>query len=209
MAGRFITLEGVEAAGKSLQAARLAGWLEEQNRQTLVTREPGGTPGAEEIRDLLVKGGLERWGPLAEALLFSAARADHLERIIRPALAAGAWVVSDRFADSTAVYQGMVRGLPAKTIKALQTITAGALQPDLTLILDLDEEAAQERIAARGGVERRFESAGKDFQRQVRAGFLKIAEDNPKRCAVIPAGGGEDEIAEAIRDAVARRLMHG
>ncbi len=206
--GRFITLEGGEGAGKSTQAARLCAWLSELGHETVQTREPGGTPGAEEIRSLLTTGAADRWTPESEALLLYAARADHVARLIRPALERRAWVVCDRFADSTRAYQGAGHGMARETLDALHRAALGDFEPDLTLILDLPPEEGLKRAAARGG-EARFESLPADFHARLRQGFLDIATAAPDRCAVIDASGDADAVADAVQAIVKARLTPG
>lgn len=204
--GVFITLEGGEGAGKSTQARRLAARLTGAGREVVATREPGGSPGAEAIRALLVTGEADRWSPITETLLMNAARRDHIERVIAPALARGAAVVCDRFADSTRAYQGAGGGAPAGLIAALEAAVLEAAAPDLTLIFDLPVAAGLARAAGRGGREARFEAKGAAFHERLRAAFLEIAEAEPDRCVVIDAGQNEDAVARAIWAAVSERL---
>lgn len=204
--GRFITLEGGEGAGKSTQGRRLAERLRAAGHEVVLTREPGGSPGAESIRDLLVTGRADRWSPTTEALLMYAARRDHIERTIAPALARGAWVISDRFADSTRAYQGAGGGAPASLIQALERYVLGETRPDLTLILDLPVEAGLARAAGRDHAETRFEGKGEAFHRRLREGFLAIARVEADRCAVIDAAAAPDAVEAAIWEAVSRRL---
>jgi dTMP kinase len=204
--GRFITLEGGEGAGKSTQIARLKSWLEGRGHRVTATREPGGSPGAEMIRKLLVEGPVERWDGTTEALLHFAARREHLRSTVWPALKRGDWVVSDRFADSTLAYQGYGHGIERRIFEQLYGVAVGAFRPDLTVILDLPVETGLQRAAARRGSETRYESLPMDFHRRVRAGFLDIAKGEPKRCIVIDATGEVDAIAKAIADAVKERL---
>ena len=204
--GRFITLEGGEGAGKSTQARRLAERLRAAGHEVALTREPGGSPGAETIRELLVTGGADRWSSVTEALLMYAARRDHIERTIAPALERGAWVVSDRFADSTRAYQGAGGGVPASFIQALERYVLGELRPDLTLILDLPVEAAHARISRRNHAETRFEAKGEAFHQRLREGFLAIARVEADRCVVIDAAAPPKAVAEAIWSAVEARL---
>ena len=204
--GRFITLEGGEGAGKSTQARRLAERLSAGGHKVVVTREPGGSPGAETIRALLVTGQTDRWSPVTETLLMYAARRDHIERTIAPALAAGDWVVSDRFADSTRAYQGAGGGAPASLIQTLERHVLGETRPDLTLILDLPIEAGLARAIGRGDDENRFEAKGVAFHERLRAGFLAIARVEADRCAIIDAAGSVDEVEAAIWAAVEARL---
>jgi dTMP kinase len=209
--GRFITLEGGEGAGKSTQLRRLVDRLAERGIRALATREPGGSPRAEDIRDLILSGDAARFGPVAEALLFSAARADHLAATIRPALARGDWVICDRFADSTRAYQGAAGGLDPRIVKALERIVVGDTKPDLTLILDLPPEQGLARASARRGQESvdRFESETLAFHQTLRQAFLGIAKAEPERCVVIDATGSEEVVAEAIWDAVQARVFPG
>jgi dTMP kinase len=204
--GRFISLEGGEGTGKSTQAARLTERLRAPGREVVATREPGGSPGAEAIRGLLVEGAADRWSATAETLLMYAARRDHIERVIAPALERGAWVVTDRFFDSTRAYQGAGGGAPAALMEALEREVVGAVTPDLTLILDLPVDAGLARAAGRGGGEGRFEAKGAAFHERLRAAFLKIAAREPDRCVVIPAGGDADAVAERIWRVVDARL---
>ena len=203
--GFFISFEGGEGAGKSTQIRRLADRLATAGRDVIVTREPGGSPGAEAIRDLLVNGAADRWSPVTESLLMYAARRDHLERVIRPALARGAIVLCDRFADSTRAYQGAGGDAPASLIAALETHVLGGTVPVLTLILDLPAEVGLQRAEARGGAAR-FESKGLAFHERLRAGYLEIARQEPERCVVIDANAPLDAVAAAISDVVAQRL---
>jgi len=206
----FITFEGGEGAGKSTQVARLAATLRGRSgRGVCVTREPGGSPRAEEIRAALLDGVAKPYGPFAEALLFSAARLDHLDRLIRPALRRGEIVLCDRFIDSTRAYQGAAGGLDPGTVAALERVVVGPTRPDLTLILDLDPEAGLARAAGRGagtgqGADR-FEAEALDFHIRLREAFLAIARAEPERCAVIEAGRDPDTVEAAIRDVVAAR----
>ena len=193
----FISFEGIDGSGKSTQARRLAGALAERGTETVLTREPGGRPGAEEIRRLLVEGGSERWSPETELLLFTAARRDHLERLIRPALARGVWVVTDRFADSTRVYQGAARAEQRALVDDLHGLMIG-LEPDLTFVIDIDPEISLRRGQARGGNEDRFEGMGLDFQRRLRDGFRALADEAPQRIRLIDGSGSEDEVAARV-----------
>jgi dTMP kinase len=204
--GRFITLEGGEGAGKSTQARRLAERLTARGRRVVVTREPGGSRGAEAIRALLVTGETDRWSPVTETLLMYAARRDHIERTIEPALAAGDWVVSDRFADSTRAYQGAGGGAPASLIQTLERHVLGETRPDLTLVLDLPVEVGLARAAGRNHAETRFEAKGEAFHQRLREGFLAIARVEADRCAVIDAGQDEGAVEAAIWAAVEARL---
>ncbi|MCA0249087.1 MAG: dTMP kinase [Proteobacteria bacterium] len=204
--GRFITLEGGEGAGKSTQIAHLKAFLEKRGRSVLTTREPGGAPGAEMVRKLLVEGPAERWDGVTEALLHFAARREHLRSTVWPALKRGDWVVSDRFADSTMAYQGCGYGIDRALLDKLYGIAVGDFRPDLTVILDLPVAAGLARAAARRGNETRYESLPRDFHERVRKGFLDIAAAEPDRCLVIDATAGVEAVASAIAEAVTRRL---
>ena len=200
--GRFVTLEGGEGAGKSTQIRMLAHWLQARGIPVLTTREPGGTAGAERIRSLLVEGATDAWTPMTEALLNYAARHDHVARVIGPALAAGTWVLSDRFADSTMAYQGHGHALGRPAIAALHRAVLGRFKPDLTLILDIPVAQGLARAAARRGVETRYENMVEAFHHRVRAGFRAIAREEPGRCALIDARAD----AEAVHRRVTRRV---
>ena len=197
---RFIVFEGGEGAGKSTQVRRLADALRARGEDVVTTREPGGSPGAEAIRGLLVSGDTARWSPETEALLINAARADHLDRTIRPALAEGQWVICDRFADSTMAYQGYGMGLDRSWLETLRKRVAGETEPGLTLIFDLPVEVGLGRAVA----SQRYEKMGRAFHDTLRAAFLEIAKfkDGRKRM-VIDAGRSVDEVARQVLDAVA------
>ncbi len=203
--GLFISLEGIDGSGKSTQAKGLAAWLQGQGRDPVLTREPGGAPGAEAIRRLLVEGDPDRWSPETEILLFTAARRDHLERTIRPALAAGRDVITDRFADSTRVYQGATRGDLRGLVDDIHARVIG-IEPDLTLILDIDPEIALARGLARRSGEDRFEDFGLGFQKKLHEGFRALAKEAPRRCILIDANRSAAAIAADITAAVAKRL---
>jgi len=204
--GRFITLEGGEGAGKSTQIRLLAEHLRARGLEVVTTREPGGSPGAEAIRGLLVSGDTGRWRPLTEALLLNAARHEHLHATILPALERGAWVLCDRFADSTFAYQGAGHGLDTAPLNALHALSVGEIRPDLTLILDLPPDAGIARTRGRGCAEDRYERMDLSFHQRLRQGFLAIAAAEPERCAVIDAAQALAAVQAAIRDTVARRL---
>jgi len=204
--GRFITLEGGEGAGKSTQVVRLKKWLEGKGHEAVATREPGGAPGAEMVRKLLVEGPAERWDGVTEALLHFAARRDHLRSTVWPALKRGAWVISDRFADSTMAYQGYGHGADRTMLGGLYDMAVGEFCPALTLILDLPVETGLARAAARRGTETRYENLPVAFHERVRAGFLDIATIDSERCVVIDASRDVETIAAAIAEAVADRL---
>ncbi|MBC7102293.1 MAG: dTMP kinase [Parvibaculum sp.] len=195
---RFITLEGGEGAGKSTQVRLLAAKLEEQGHKVVVTREPGGAPGAEAIRRLIVNGDTDRWTPKAEALLMFAAREDHLAQTIRPALARGEWVVCDRFVDSTMAYQGVAQGLGQKFVNDLRELVVGDDMPALTLVLDLSPETGLARAGRRANGEDRYERMEIEFHQTLRQAFLNIAKNEPERCVVIDAERDKGEVAEAI-----------
>ena len=207
--GRFITLEGGEGAGKSTQAKLLAETLAGLGVPVVVTREPGGSPGAEALRAIILSGKAAPFGPAGEAILFSAARIDHIDRLIAPALDEGAWVISDRFADSTRAYQGAAGRLDPALIASLERVAVGDVRPDLTLILDLAVEKGMARAAVRRGekgVTDRFESEGDAFHQTLRQAFLDIARGEPDRCAIIDADKPPLEVAQAIWVCVRERL---
>jgi dTMP kinase len=201
--GYFITLEGGEGAGKSTQARRLAVALAASGVPVLRTREPGGAPGAERIRDLLLSPG--SWDSLTEAMLHFAARREHVVRSIRPMLEAGAWVICDRFADSTLAYQGAGQGLAYETWSRLCDLTLEGLQPDLTLILDLPVAAGLARAAGRSAADR-YEKLGVDFHARIRAGFQAIARREPTRCVVLDAARDAEAVYAAISETLRQRL---
>jgi len=208
MRGKFITFEGGEGTGKSTQAAMLALRLEALGLSVLLTREPGGSPGAEIIRHVLLSGAAKPLGPDAEAMLFAAAREDHVRCAIEPALAAGKWVVCDRFADSTRVYQGMLGAVDLRLIKGLERVSMGDLVPDLTLILDTPVEVTMERSALRRGDAKadRFEAEGVQFHQKLREAFLSVAAAERRRCVVIDTNGPRKTVAKLIWDTVQSRL---
>jgi dTMP kinase len=206
---RFITLEGGEGAGKSTQAKRLAAALESRGIASLLTREPGGSPGAEAIRKLLVQGERDKWDPETETLLVFAARADHVARRIKPALDDGRWVICDRFIDSTYAYQGIGQGTPVEFIATLEQLVLQGFAPELTLILDIDPEAGLARTSQRttgAREEARFERFGLNFHKQLRTAFRDIASKHPERCVLIDASQPEDAVAESIWRAVSNRF---
>lgn len=203
--GTFISFEGGEGAGKSTQIRRLAQRLKAEGAEVVLTREPGGSPGAEQIRDLILNGEVDRWSPITETLLMYAARRDHVERVIRPALDQGAVVLCDRFADSTRAYQGAGGEAPIALIKALEDHVLGRTTPDLTLVFDLPAEIGLARALARGG-EARFESKGLEFHRRLGEAFLEIARREPERCVVIEANDTVDAVWADVWDAVSTRL---
>lgn len=210
MAGRFITFEGGEGAGKSTQIDRLRHRLEQLGQPVLVTREPGGSPYAEEIRSFILSGQAKRFGPLTEALLFAAARIDHVDKTILPALQRGTHVLCDRFADSTRAYQGSLGNVDAALIEDLERVTLKGVKPDLTLILDLPAELglarAGERQAGQGEGADRFEKEDVSFHQSLRQAFLAIGRSAPDRCVVIDAARTPDEVEGAVWAAVRERL---
>jgi dTMP kinase len=206
MAGHFITLEGGEGCGKTTQIKLLADSLAKAGLDCLTTREPGGSEGAEKIRELLVTGAADRWDAKTETLLFYAARTDHLARTIRPALAAGKSVICDRFADSTRVYQGLGKAVDHAFIDKLHELVLADFKPNLTLILDIDPTIGLARAASRRGSEMRFEQLPTEFHQRVRDGFLVIARKEPERCVVIDASRPVDEVAANIRDIISKKL---
>ena len=197
MAGRFITFEGIDGSGKSTQSRSFADLLRGQGVDVIRSREPGGSAGAEQIRELVLTGDPDRWSAETELLLFTAARRDHLEKTIEPALAAGRTVICDRFADSTRVYQGATRGDLRAKVDALHSLMIGR-EPDLTIIIDMDPGIALERGLARKSGEDRFEDFGLGFQETLRHGFLSLAKSYPDRCVVIDGNRTADQIACAI-----------
>jgi dTMP kinase len=203
--GRLVTFEGGEGAGKSTQIERLARALRVAGIDLLTTREPGGTPGAEQIRSLLLEGAPDRWQPLTEVLLLLAARHDHVVRSIAPALAAGRWVLCDRFIDSTRVYQGMAGAVDETLIERLHAATLGGLRPDLTLVLDVPVPQGFARRRAASS-QNRYEQMASSFHERVREGFLAVARAEPERCLVIDASRPVDAVASDVRALVARRF---
>lgn len=212
--GRFITFEGGEGAGKSTQVRRLVARLQEVGIEVVGTREPGGSPGAEAIRALVLTGSADRWSPITETLLMYGARRDHIERTITPALERGAWVVCDRFADSTRAYQGGAGDVAPALIAALETHVLGAVRPDLTLVFDLPVEVglarAEIHATASGHAETRFESKGLAFHERLRTAFQQIAAAEPERCVLVDAAGSLEAVEADVWTAVSDRLRpHG
>ena len=207
MAGKFITFEGVEGAGKSTQVRFLATYLRHAGHDVTVTREPGGTPTAEAIRDVILSGAAKELGPENEAVLFAAARADHVDKVIRPSLERGGWVLCDRFIDSTRVYQGAADGVDPQLIRALERVAVGDTRPDLTFILDLPADVGMERTAARDRAPDRFEADELGRHETRRMAYLEIASREPERVVVIDASRTPEEIAETIRGLVDARLL--
>ena len=204
--GRFISLEGGEGTGKSTQARILADWLRGLGVAVIATREPGGSPRAEALRELLLLGRVAPFGPAAEALFFAVARREHLSETIAPALDDGLWVISDRFLDSTRAYQGPA-GVSADCLDRLDAVSVGDLRPDLTLVLDLPPELAMMRLQGRGGTPDRFEADDAGIHSARREAFLQIAAREPTRCVVIDASLEPDDVAQAIKAAVTERLL--
>ena len=192
--GSFITFEGIDGSGKSTQTRKLAEHLRAQGRDVVLTREPGGSEGAEEIRALVLQGEPDRWSAETEILLFTAARRDHLERTILPAIEAGKVVICDRFADSTRMYQGLSRGDLRGTVDQLHKLMIGR-EPDMTILIDMDSDTGLSRALSRQGVEERFETFGADLQAQMRAGFLSLAEEFKERFVVIDGARSIDEVS--------------
>ncbi len=199
--GLFLTFEGIDGSGKSTQARLLAETLRAEGREVVLTREPGGSPGAEEIRKLVLEGDPDRWSPETEILLFTAARRDHMERTILPALEAGKVVICDRFADSTRQYQGASRGDRRALVDALHDLMIGR-EPDLTVLIDMDPAKGLARAKGRQGTEERFEDFGLPMQEAMRAGFLTMARAEPQRFAVIGGDAEPAQVAQAVLDAV-------
>ncbi len=203
--GLFLTFEGIDGSGKSTQARMLAETLRAAGHQVVLTREPGGSDGAEEIRNLVLQGDPDRWSAETEVLLFTAARRDHLERTIEPALAAGKIVICDRFADSTRMYQGMSRGDLRGLVDELHRLMIGR-EPDLTLLIDMDPDTGLSRAKGRQGAEERFEDFGPDLQRRMRAGFLALAQEFPGRFRVVDGNRDIDSVAGDVTKIVAEVL---
>jgi len=208
MGGRFITFEGGEGTGKSVQASLLANRLRGLGLSVVLTREPGGSPGAEIIRHVILSGAAKPFGTHAEAILFAAARDDHIRHTIRPALERGRWVISDRFADSTRVYQGTLGNVDPKLIQGLERITIGDLKPDITFILDVSTEVGLARAQARRGDEEadRFERESVEFHDKLRDAFRRLALSEPERCVLIDAGAASATVAERVWKVIAERL---
>ncbi len=203
MAGRFITLEGGEGVGKSTQIRRLAEALMQRGIDVVTTREPGGTEGAEAIRGLLMSGGQDRWNDATEALLFAAARADHVDKLIRPSVTAGKWILCDRFVDSTRAYQGGAGGISDADILDLHRVGSGGLLPDRTIVLDLPVEEGARRAAARSAETDRMGAKGADYYNRVAARFRDLAAKEPERFRIIDASGTLDDVTMRILDALA------
>ena len=205
MRGKFITFEGGEGGGKSTQAARMAGYLRGKGLEVIETREPGGTPQGEDLRDLLVQGDPDRWSALSELLLLTAARVEHVNRLIEPALAEGKWMICDRFADSTLAYQGIAGELGLELVEQLQQLAVGASSPDVTFLLDVRAEAGLQRAEKRGGAAR-FEKKGAAFHQTLRDGFLALANENPQRIVLIDGEDTFDNVWGQIEAELGRRF---
>lgn len=203
--GRFISFEGIDGSGKSTQARRLAAHLTGQGRDVVLTREPGGSPGAEDIRALVLEGEPDRWSPETELLLFTAARRDHLERTILPALEAGQIVICDRFADSTRMYQGLRRSGLRALVDQLHDLMIGQ-EPDLTVLIDMDPDTGLQRALSRGAGEERFESFGNDLQAKMRAGFLDLAQEFADRFITIDGTRELDAVTADVTDRITEWL---
>ena len=199
--GAFISFEGIDGSGKSTQARLLADSLRAAGHDVVLTREPGGSPGAEEIRALVLQGDPDRWSAETELLLFTAARRDHMERLILPAIAAGQIVICDRFADSTRLYQGLSRGDLRATVDQLHTLMIGR-EPDLTILIDMDPETGLSRAKGRQGVEERFEDFGTELQQKMRTGFLSLAQEFPARFRTIDGARAMDIVAADVKKTV-------
>lgn len=207
----FITLEGGEGSGKSTQIKLLSEWLHSQGVEHLCTREPGGAPGAEEIRHLVLTGDVDRWTPMTEVLLYTAARSDHVERVIVPAIEAGKWVLCDRFTDSSVAYQGAGRGVGVAKVQELQRLVLGDIKPDLTLILDLSVDVGLARAMSREGdkaiKEDRIERMGRSLHEQSRNVFLEIARQEPDRCVVVNADQAVEDLQKQLQSIIRRRFL--
>jgi dTMP kinase len=200
--GRFITFEGIEGTGKSTQIRRLAALLRRRGARVVVTREPGGTPAGESLRGLLLAR-RRRWSPRAELLIVNAARVEHVQEVIGPALRRGAWVICDRFTDATLAYQGYGRGLPLREVRAANALAAGGLAPDRTLLLELPARRSLRRARRRSAQRTRFEDEPEAFHRRVRAGYRALARLEPRRIRRIDASGGRRRVAGRIAEALA------
>jgi dTMP kinase len=207
--GRFITFEGGEGTGKSTQVKRLADRLRLRGIEVVETREPGGSPGAEAMREILLSGAAKALGPETEAMLFAAARGDHVDQVIRPALERGCWVVCDRFHDSTRIYQGVLGKVDPKLINALERVTVGDLRPDLTIVLDAPPEIGLARIEGRGDRLDRFEAEDIEYHNWLRIAYRTLVEHEPDRCVLVDATPSQDAVAVRVWMVVAERLLRG
>ncbi|MBV6632546.1 MAG: dTMP kinase [Alphaproteobacteria bacterium] len=200
--GLFITFEGADGAGKTTQIKHLAAYLEGQGKTVVVTREPGGVPNGEAVRELLLSNPTQPWSSLTEAFLIAAARAEHVRKLIQPSLNEGKVVICDRYSDSTLAYQGYGRGVPLATLHELVNMAEQGARPDLTIILDIDIAAAAGRVGSRGEAKTVFETTDNDFRTRVRNGFLDLAAGDPNRCRVVDADREEATIAEEVEGLV-------
>lgn len=204
--GVFITFEGVDGCGKTTQSKMLYRALPQSGAKVFLTREPGGTDGANEIRRLVVTGKPGRWDPMTETLLMFAARRDHVERFIRPTIASGKWIISDRYVDSTVAYQGYGHGVPLQKIQQLHRLSTNSLYPTLTFIFDIDVEKALARTRVRGGNENRYEVMGLDFHKRLRKGFKEIARENRDRCILIDADDKVERVHRKVIEIINKKL---
>ncbi|RXF73909.1 dTMP kinase [Hansschlegelia zhihuaiae] len=208
-AGRFVTFEGGEGVGKSTQLRRLAAWLKQLGHEVVTTREPGGSPRAETLRNVLLSGAAKRFGPVAETVLIASARADHVDHVIRPAIERGAIVLCDRFTDSTRAYQGALGGVSAELLRTLEQVAAPGVAPDLTIMLDAPAErglARARRRSGEGAVADRFEAEDAAFHERLRDAFVAIARAEPERCILVDAEGAEEDVAERVWRAAREKL---
>jgi len=204
--GKFITLEGGEGAGKTTQAKRLKTTLEAAGIETLMTREPGGTFGAEAIRELVLTGSQDRWSGMTELLLMYAARLDHVDKLIKPALERGVWVICDRFSDSSMAYQGYARGLGRERVADIDRAVMDGFAPDLTIIFDIDPILAQRRVKTRGEELSRFDGEALEFHKLLREAFLDIAKHNEARVHIVDAASSRDAIEAQIKHVVGKKF---
>jgi dTMP kinase len=206
--GRFITFEGGEGAGKSTQVKRLAERLRLRGLEVIETREPGGSPGAEALRHVILRGAVAKtFTPETEAVLFAAARADHVDTLIRPALERGAWVICDRFHDSTRIYQGVLGSVDPSFITALERVTVGDVWPDLTIVLDVPVEVGLARVTERGETPDRFEGEDVEYHARLRAAYRALADHDPQRCVLVDASASPDAVAVRVWMVVSERLL--
>lgn len=204
--GKFITFEGGEGAGKTTQAERIIDALAAVEIEAVLTREPGGTFGAEAIRELVLSGSHDRWSGMTELLLMYAARIDHVEKLIKPALERGAWVICDRFSDSSMAYQGVARGLGTDRVEAIHTAVMNGFQPDMTILFDIDPILALKRVKTRGEDLSRFDTETLDFHKKLRAAFLEMAEKSPDRFETIDAASSRDAITTQIKHSMMKKF---
>jgi dTMP kinase len=204
--GKFISFEGGEGAGKTTQAERIVDALKDAGIQSVLTREPGGTFGAEAIRDLVLSGSHDRWSGMTELLLMYAARIDHVEKLIKPALERGDWVLCDRFSDSSMAYQGVARGLGVDRVAAVHNAVMNGFEPDMTILFDIDPILAQKRVQTRGEDLSRFDTEQLEFHKKLRTAFLDLAEKSPKRFSTIDAASSRDAITTQIKHALMKKF---